>query len=306
MPLVLKALFALLCAVAIVAQDIVLTNDDGWAVAQIRAQYAALTGAGFDVVLSAPAENKSGTGSWSAPPTPLVEPCEYDSCPAGSPPEGYNASDPHLNYVNSYPVDAARYGVQALAPEIFGDSGPDFVVSGPNIGNNLGLITLFSGTIGAAAEAVKLGVSSGAFSGASGSHVSYTTLESSPDATSTLSALLYSSLTVHFAETLFNSGYSPILPAGVLVNVNYPSIDDCSDVSDYKWVFARNLYNIFATDVQTCGSTTLPTERSVVDTSGCYASVSVISAETKMDVSSTVQAAVLERLSALPLSCLPS
>lgn len=30
-------------------QNIVLTNDDGWAVAQIRAEYTALTAAGFDV-----------------------------------------------------------------------------------------------------------------------------------------------------------------------------------------------------------------------------------------------------------------
>lgn len=34
------------------AQNLVLTNDDGWAVAQIRAQYSALTSAGFDVSLS--------------------------------------------------------------------------------------------------------------------------------------------------------------------------------------------------------------------------------------------------------------
>ena len=34
------------------AQDIVLTNDDGWAVAQIRAQNDALKAAGFNVSLS--------------------------------------------------------------------------------------------------------------------------------------------------------------------------------------------------------------------------------------------------------------
>jgi 5'-nucleotidase len=31
------------------AQNIVLTNDDGWAVAQIRAEYTALVAAGFNV-----------------------------------------------------------------------------------------------------------------------------------------------------------------------------------------------------------------------------------------------------------------
>lgn len=36
------------------ASKIVLTNDDGWAVAQIRAQYAALKSSGFDVSILIP------------------------------------------------------------------------------------------------------------------------------------------------------------------------------------------------------------------------------------------------------------
>lgn len=32
-------------------QNIILTNDDGWTVAQIRAEYTALTAAGFDVCI---------------------------------------------------------------------------------------------------------------------------------------------------------------------------------------------------------------------------------------------------------------
>lgn len=41
--------FILLCAAATCARNLVLTNDDGWAVASIRGQYEALTKAGFDV-----------------------------------------------------------------------------------------------------------------------------------------------------------------------------------------------------------------------------------------------------------------
>ena len=91
-------------------RNILLTNDDGWAVAQIRAQFDALESGKFNVgvflpleltpdangqqvILSAPAENKSGTGSSDAPATSLTEPCEFDTCPVGSPPEGFNASD---------------------------------------------------------------------------------------------------------------------------------------------------------------------------------------------------------------------
>ena len=42
--------------------NVVLSNDDGWAEKNIRVFYTALTGAGDSVVLSAPAENESGTG----------------------------------------------------------------------------------------------------------------------------------------------------------------------------------------------------------------------------------------------------
>ena len=116
-----QAVFAALLATSseIVAQKVLLTNDDGWAVAQIRAQYDSLVQEGYNVrtvrvrrrtyarvdadglvsglleqvVLSAPAENKSGTGSSSAPPAPLQSPCEFDTCPTGSPAEGFNASN---------------------------------------------------------------------------------------------------------------------------------------------------------------------------------------------------------------------
>jgi 5'-nucleotidase len=36
--------------------------------------------------------------------------------------------------VNSFPVDAVRFGIQTLSPQFFGGV-PDLVVSGPNIGS---------------------------------------------------------------------------------------------------------------------------------------------------------------------------
>ncbi|KZT69465.1 sure-like protein [Daedalea quercina L-15889] len=240
------------CSSLALASNIVLTNDDGWAVANIRAQYADLVSAGYDVILSCPAENESGTGSDTETPQTLTEPCEYDTCPTGSPAEGYNSSDTHLNYVNAYPVDAVRYGIQTLAPELFDGAEPDFVVSGPNVGTNTGSTTQISGTVGAACEAAKEGYPATAFSGDTGAQ------------------------------------------------------NGCSDASDYEWVFSRNVADSSATDYETCGSTTLPTESSVVDTSGCYASVSVLNATTKTDVDATIQGEVYSRLTALPFSCLPS
>ena len=44
------------------ATNVILSNDDGWAEINIRTFYNTLTAAGDSVVLSAPAENESGTG----------------------------------------------------------------------------------------------------------------------------------------------------------------------------------------------------------------------------------------------------
>jgi 5'/3'-nucleotidase SurE len=45
------------------AVNIISSNDDGWAEINIRQFYKTLTAAGHSVVVSAPAENQSGTGS---------------------------------------------------------------------------------------------------------------------------------------------------------------------------------------------------------------------------------------------------
>ena len=44
-----------------------------------------------------------------------------------------------FNYVNEFPADAAKYGIQTLSPKFFGGP-PDFVVSGPNVGLNTGYV----------------------------------------------------------------------------------------------------------------------------------------------------------------------
>ncbi|KAJ3727294.1 sure-like protein [Lentinula guzmanii] len=294
---------ALLIYIGIVrSTNIVLTNDDGWAVAMIRAQNSALLEAGYDVVLSAPAENESGTGSSTATPTTLTEPCEFDTCTTGSPPEGFNASDPRLNYVNAFPVDSVRFGIQTLSPTFFGGA-PDFVVSGPNVGNNLGTATVdISGTVGAACEAAKEGIPSTAFSAAGLSQVSFTDL--SNDNADTLAALVFSQLTVEFVNALLAAG-PPFLPPGISVNVNYPSStsSSCASPSDFSFILTRIAPSNSATDVETCGTDHLPGETAVVATTGCFASVSVMNATTKTDVDATTQAFVLNRLGDF-LSCL--
>lgn len=57
------SLACILLPVTAKAANIVLANDDGWAEINIRTFYDILTDAGESVVLSAPAENQSGTGT---------------------------------------------------------------------------------------------------------------------------------------------------------------------------------------------------------------------------------------------------
>ena len=57
--------FALLAAESVLGARILQGNDDGWAELYIRSFNDALNAAGHDVVLSAPAENKSGTSEFA-------------------------------------------------------------------------------------------------------------------------------------------------------------------------------------------------------------------------------------------------
>ncbi|KAG6853243.1 hypothetical protein C0991_005745 [Blastosporella zonata] len=280
------------------ATKVVLTNDDGWAVSQIRSEYYALKKAGYEVVLSAPSENMSGTGSSSATPGVLTQPCEFNTCPIGSPAEGHEPSDPYINYVNSYPVDSVRYGINTLSPKLL-KSKPDLVFSGTNMGNNIGFYVLYSGTVGAASEAAIEGIPSIAFSGNSSAQVSYTTL-SNHTLQSTIDAEIYTKLSLKFLDQLLDNP-SPILPRNISLNVNYPATAHCN-AENTKFVFTRVYASTNATDVHTCGSSILPDETTVVFSPGCFATVSVFDATTKNDVNASTQAWVLKKLQPM-LSC---
>ncbi|KAG6362659.1 hypothetical protein INS49_007751 [Diaporthe citri] len=279
-------LSVLLAPLAAQAVNIVLSNDDGWAEKNIRVFYDTLTSAGESVIISAPADNRSGTGSSDATPGTVTSGCEFNSCPAGSPPYGSDGSNPRFNYVNSYPVTAIRYGIQTLSPKFFGA--------------NLGSTTLISGTVGAAAEAALEGIPAIAFSGTSGSQVSYTT------ATQTYQTV-YAQLSTNVTTTLVDSG-KPYLPDGIWLNVNYPTVSSstCTSASRFNFVLSRinSASSSTAADVRTCGSTRLPTESTVVGTSGCYASISVGVASNKKDAAAAQQDVVLQKLQSI-LSCLP-
>lgn len=275
------------------AINVIMSNDDGWASCNIRASYAEMKRAGFNVVLSSPAQGRSGAGSIDLPAIPVLTGCQWDSCPALSPAEGFNASDPHLNYVNSFPATAAKYGIETLAPKFFGGP-PDLVVTGVNIGSNLGLVNQISGTIGSARIGVLAGIPAIAFSGASGEQIGYQEL---PTAWSDV----YARLQTRFLLVMTAS--TPYAPKDVIVSVNYPKVD--GGCTAPKYVLSRvNVATIFSgKDINTCGSDRLPDEGAVLD-AGCYASVSVLDANKKSTADKEAYAVVKAKLGHM-LTCLP-
>ncbi|KAK2832040.1 hypothetical protein FQN49_006912 [Arthroderma sp. PD_2] len=292
-----------LCLLPLVTQTalaarIVASNDDGWAEKNLHTFYDALTGHGFDVVVSAPAQDKSGSGSSDRAPLKLTRPCQFNSCPAGSPPTGHDSKNPRFNYVNSFPVTSMRYGIHNVAPKFF-DSPPDLAVAGPNVGANLGWTVRISGTVGAATEAALEGLPAIAFSGSVGRATSW------HDATPTYSQV-YAALSAQLSSVLLQ-GASPILPSGIWLNVNYGAVSGsrCTRASDFKFVLTRILNASWNTpaDVDVCGNGgRLPTETEVVRRDGCYASVSVATAKDKRDADASAQEFVRNRLSSI-LSC---
>jgi 5'-nucleotidase len=116
---------------------ILLTNDDGFDSAGLKAMHAALRAAGHRVTVVAPASNQSST---SMSMTSGVIKIEDKG-------DGVWA-------VYGTPADAAVIGIAHLLR----DTPQDLVVSGTNAGANLGTSTNNSGTVSAAIAATRYGV----------------------------------------------------------------------------------------------------------------------------------------------------
>ncbi|CAD6948426.1 unnamed protein product [Tilletia caries] len=260
--------------------NILISNDDGLGSANIRALFTTLLEAGHNPIISAPLDNKSGTGGARRSPRVVDHEGEYGFAHRGDPavghesPGGKEKSDDRIWYVNSYPVSSVQVGLEQLAPTVFNGSQPDLVVAGPNEGSNLGLSYLVSGTYGAARYAVEQGIPAIAFSAGDSTHRPYTVIKGADD-----QAYVYARLATAFIERLTEGG-KPFLP--------------------------RN------TDACTCGQShnragcKLPVE---VDLSknpdlGCAITISVFEpSQWSPDASATQQAAVLDRLQGI-LSCI--
>lgn len=120
---------------------ILLTNDDGIYAAGIHALLPVLCELG-EVSIVAPDRERSATGHGITVHHPLRV-------------QHYNIPDDCSSawMVDGTPADCVKLAIEALLPVK-----PDLVVSGINLGSNLGTDVLYSGTVSAAVEGIILGV----------------------------------------------------------------------------------------------------------------------------------------------------
>lgn len=119
---------------------ILLSNDDGYEAPGLRALAETLASVAH-VVVAAPATEQSGTGNAITLREPIfVLPIELIEGVSGY-------------AIRARPATCVQLGVESLL-----ERKPDLVVSGINRGANLGIVTFYSGTVGAARQAALLGI----------------------------------------------------------------------------------------------------------------------------------------------------
>ncbi|EKM55916.1 uncharacterized protein PHACADRAFT_184652 [Phanerochaete carnosa HHB-10118-sp] len=214
--------------------NIILTNDDNWASANIRATYSALTAAGHNVILSAPVVQNSGQGGrFILPTTNITIPDEFGILQAGAPYYGQDPNNNRIWYMNGTPAAAVSTLYSVIRPIILGDnSSIDLVVAGPNEGHNLGgFYYTLSGTMGATVDAIYRERSSTcadaagqlpaiAVSAGNGTHHSYLTLTNDTNDPANLAARLTTSFVNALASTKMSG--QPLLPLGTGASINLP------------------------------------------------------------------------------------
>ena len=165
---------------------ILLTNDDGWDSPGLAALAGVLRELG-EVLVVAPREERSAIGhAITLNGTLEAEAVDFDGAA-----EAYA--------VDGTPADCAKLAIRAL----FADAPPALCVSGLNSGPNVGVNVFYSGTVGAALEAVVNGVAGIAVSKEHGD---------------TLSPLAAARLVAPLVREVLSRG----MPAWHALNVNVP------------------------------------------------------------------------------------
>jgi len=121
---------------------ILLSNDDGYFAPGLAALAEALQGLG-EIVVVAPEQNRSGASNSLTLDRPLL----LKKAASG------------FYFVNGTPTDCVHLAVTGMLDKL-----PDIIVSGINLGANMGDDTIYSGTVAAATEGYLLGIPSIAIS----------------------------------------------------------------------------------------------------------------------------------------------
>jgi 5'-nucleotidase len=121
---------------------ILLSNDDGYFAPGLEALATALSGLG-EIVVVAPEQNRSGASNSLTLDRPLF----LKKAASG------------FYFVNGTPTDCVHLAVTGMLEYL-----PDIIVSGINLGANMGDDTIYSGTVAAATEGFLLGIPSIAIS----------------------------------------------------------------------------------------------------------------------------------------------
>ncbi len=129
--------------------------------------------------------------------------------------------------VDGTPTDAVILGINKLMPVR-----PDIVVSGINEGPNLGDDITYSGTVSAAMEGTILGVPSVATSLAISGFRNYRAAAKAA---------------LKIVEWVYENG----LPEGVLLNVNFPDVEEYEDFKGIKWTRqGRRIYTDYISELK--------------------------------------------------------
>lgn len=193
------------------ALNIALTNDDGWSTPGIQALYEALTDAGHTVILAAPLDGQSGSGTaFNIGGLEITRQADQQYSVAL---EGGNEG--------AEPATAGTLGLKLLE-QLTGET-PDLLVSGINDGANLAAATYTSGTVGAALHAAGL-----VMGGVSVPAIAISTDDRcAEDAGVTAQCLEVANFLVDYIDHLeqrpaFKKGKSGLVPDGKALNINYP------------------------------------------------------------------------------------
>jgi 5'-nucleotidase len=232
---------------AALARNILITNDDGLT-SNVKALHEALKARGHDVIVVVPCRQQSGMGGAlqaMQPLGPLASDCLNGAASVGDPGAGPMTRPdlgPDFHYVDGTPVMATLYGIDVVGHARW-NKAPDMVISGPNIGRNVGGIVVSSGTVSNVQYALIRGIPAIALSAGAGT-------DSGPDLDNPLSAAVAGRVLELVGRLEDSSGAGPLLPAGTALNVNFPDALDSAD-----WKLARigtsMAYDLrFVTDLQ--------------------------------------------------------